>query len=176
MNGQLQDPAALLPRKESLEPIELKRYLAPAEFLLQIVQPTAWTLKRQSYYGSLNCLFFGVGHFCNVFSFAGSVVTPFAAKAIFCPHSNLNTSNSSAHSWGGEGIYKQKRANFYCPLRFGHHRWYYIGFHYTFPEAGTFSYKASLQPIRCPSCIVFTEYTLVTTSVVDNEYVLEELY
>jgi hypothetical protein len=91
-----------------------------------------------------SCMFFGLGHFCNVFSFTGSVVTPSGAKVVFCSHSNLNISISSSHSSGG-GIYKQTRANSSCPLRFSHYRWYYIGFHYKFPEAGTFSYKVALQ-------------------------------
>jgi len=44
-----------------------------------------------------------------------------------------------------EGIRKQRRENSSCPLRFSNYRWYYIGFHYKFPEASTFSYKIALQ-------------------------------
>jgi hypothetical protein len=50
-----------------------------------------------------SCIFFGVGHFCNVSSFAGSVATPSVAKAVFCSHSNLSISISSSHSYGGVG-------------------------------------------------------------------------
>jgi hypothetical protein len=47
-----------------------------------------------------SCIFFGVGHFWNVFSFAGSVVTLSLATVVFCSHSNLNISISSSHSSG----------------------------------------------------------------------------
>jgi hypothetical protein len=77
------------------------------------------------------------------------VVTPSFAKAVFCSHSNLNISISSSYTSGGggrgEGIYKQTRANSFCPLRFKYYRWYYIGFQYKFPEAGTFYCSVALQ-------------------------------
>ena len=56
-----------------------------------------------------SCVFFGVGHFCNVFSFAGSVVTPSVAKSVFCSHSNWNISISSLHSSGGGYINRREK-------------------------------------------------------------------